>query len=143
MPGRRRRYPAGDRGGLRPGGLHEKKQEWDRAMSTSAAPGPGRGAAEVLLNRTGASRLAKTKERGTINMGRKWMTFSFDDGTVQDRRLVALLDQYGLKGTFNLNSGLLARSTTLSSKAFRYATTRWRRQRCRSCTGTMRWPPIP
>lgn len=39
-------------------------------------------------------------------MARKWMTFSFDDGTVQDRRLVALLDRYGLKGTFNLNSGL-------------------------------------
>lgn len=39
-------------------------------------------------------------------MGRKWMTFSFDDGTVQDRRLIALLDRYGLKCTFNLNSGL-------------------------------------
>jgi len=36
----------------------------------------------------------------------KAMTFSYDDGVGQDRRLVALLNRYGLKGTFNLNSGL-------------------------------------
>lgn len=34
----------------------------------------------------------------------KIVTFSFDDGTVQDRRLVRLLDQYGMKATFNLCS---------------------------------------
>ena len=34
----------------------------------------------------------------------KAVTFSFDDGVTQDRRLIALLDKYGLKGTFNLNS---------------------------------------
>ena len=34
----------------------------------------------------------------------KIVTFSFDDGVTQDRRLVALFDRYGLKGTFNLNS---------------------------------------
>ena len=33
------------------------------------------------------------------------VTFSYDDGQVFDRRLVELLDSYGLKGTFNLNSG--------------------------------------
>ena len=32
--------------------------------------------------------------------------FSFDDGTIYDGRLVELLNQYGIKGTFNLNSGL-------------------------------------
>lgn len=36
----------------------------------------------------------------------KYLTLSFDDGTVQDRRFVKLLDKYGLKCTFNLNSGL-------------------------------------
>lgn len=36
---------------------------------------------------------------------RKFLTFSFDDGTVQDERLIGMFDQYGLKGTFNLNSG--------------------------------------
>ena len=35
----------------------------------------------------------------------KLVTFSFDDGTLQDYRLVALLNQYGMKGTFNLVSG--------------------------------------
>ena len=35
--------------------------------------------------------------------------FSFDDGREQDRRLVALMNQYGLKGTFHLNAGLLGR----------------------------------
>lgn len=35
----------------------------------------------------------------------KAMTFSYDDGVLQDRRLVALLNTFGLKGTFHLNSG--------------------------------------
>lgn len=37
----------------------------------------------------------------------KAVTFSYDDAVTQDRRLVALLDQYGLKATFNVNSGRL------------------------------------
>ena len=37
---------------------------------------------------------------------RKIFLISFDDGTVWDRRFVELLNQYGMKGTFNLNSGL-------------------------------------
>ena len=37
---------------------------------------------------------------------RKAVTFSFDDGVTQDRRLAALLNRYGLKATFNLNSGV-------------------------------------
>ena len=36
----------------------------------------------------------------------KAVTFSFDDGVTQDRRLVPLLNKYGLKSTFNLNSAL-------------------------------------
>lgn len=39
-------------------------------------------------------------------MGKKYVTFSFDDGLIQDRRVVALMREYGLKGTFNLNAGL-------------------------------------
>lgn len=41
------------------------------------------------------------------NGKKKAVTFSFDDGVVQDRRAVALLNKYGLKGTFNLNSNYL------------------------------------
>ena len=34
------------------------------------------------------------------------VTLSYDDGFTFDRQLVDLLNRYGLKGTFNLNSGL-------------------------------------
>lgn len=43
----------------------------------------------------------------------KFLTFSFDDGALQDLRLIGLLDKYGLRGTFNLNSELLGRAETL------------------------------
>ena len=36
----------------------------------------------------------------------KIFLISFDDGTVWDRRFVDLLNKYGMKATFNLNSGL-------------------------------------
>lgn len=36
---------------------------------------------------------------------RKALTFSYDDGTIHDRRLVRMMNDYGMKGTFNLNSG--------------------------------------
>ena len=34
----------------------------------------------------------------------KAFTLSYDDGVEADKKLVAILDKYGLKGTFNLNS---------------------------------------
>ena len=36
----------------------------------------------------------------------KALTFSYDDGTLQDKRLVELFNKYGMKATFNLNSEL-------------------------------------
>ena len=45
-----------------------------------------------------------------MNQGKKkYLTFSYDDGVTQDKRLVKLFDRYGLKATFNLNSELLGR----------------------------------
>ena len=38
----------------------------------------------------------------------KAFNVTYDDGVLQDVRFVALLNQYGLKGTFNLNSALMA-----------------------------------
>lgn len=38
----------------------------------------------------------------------KALTMSFDDGRLEDRRLVELFNQYGIRGTFNLNSGVKA-----------------------------------
>ncbi len=40
-------------------------------------------------------------------------TFSYDDGVTQDQRLIKIFDKYGLKCTFNLNSGLLGRPGSL------------------------------
>lgn len=37
---------------------------------------------------------------------RKAMTLSYDDGVVQDIRLSEIMKKHGLKGTFNINSGL-------------------------------------
>ncbi len=37
---------------------------------------------------------------------KKAVTFSYDDGVTQDRRLVEMMNAYGVKGTFNLNSGI-------------------------------------
>ena len=38
---------------------------------------------------------------------RKAVTFSFDDGVTQDKRLIDIFNRYGLKCTFNINSGRL------------------------------------
>ena len=43
----------------------------------------------------------------------KAVTFSYDDGVLQDKRLIKLFDKYGLKGTFNLNSGTIGRAGSL------------------------------
>ena len=42
-----------------------------------------------------------------INGKKKAITFSYDDGVTQDIRFIELLNKYGLKCTFNLNSDLL------------------------------------
>jgi hypothetical protein len=40
------------------------------------------------------------------NFRRKALTLSYDDGVKFDKRLISILDQYGLKATFNINGGL-------------------------------------
>ena len=45
-------------------------------------------------------------------MGRKFFTVSFDDGTEQDIRLVALMEKYGIRGTINLSSALFGQRET-------------------------------
>ena len=39
----------------------------------------------------------------------KALTMSYDDGRASDRRLVEIFNRYGIRGTFNLNSGLWER----------------------------------
>jgi len=36
----------------------------------------------------------------------KALTMSYDDGKEEDRRLVSIFNEYGIKGTFNVNSGI-------------------------------------
>ena len=43
-------------------------------------------------------------------MGKKYFTLSFDDGLEQDKRVIRLMRQYGLKGTFNSMPACLARA---------------------------------
>ncbi len=51
----------------------------------------------------------------------KAITFSYDDGTTQDIRMIELLNKYNLKATFNLNSELLAHRGMLSRNGKRIA----------------------
>lgn len=44
----------------------------------------------------------------------KALTLSYDDGVLQDRRLLALMNRNGVRGTFNLNSGLLGRVESMT-----------------------------
>ena len=37
----------------------------------------------------------------------KALTMSYDDGRLQDERLISIFNQYGIKGTFNLNYGIM------------------------------------
>ncbi len=41
------------------------------------------------------------------------LTLSYDDGVEQDVKLIEIMQKYGLKGTFNLNSGLYAPEGTV------------------------------
>lgn len=49
----------------------------------------------------------------------KAITFSYDDGVTQDIRMIELLNKYGLKATFNLNSELLSKPGMLTCQGVR------------------------
>ena len=44
-------------------------------------------------------------EKPVFNGKYKALTFSFDDGNFDDICLIKIMNKYGLKGTFNINSG--------------------------------------
>ena len=46
----------------------------------------------------------------------KVLTLSYDDGVVQDIRLIDIMNKYGLKGTFNINSGLYMKEDAVREK---------------------------
>ncbi len=49
------------------------------------------------------------------NGKRKAFTLSYDDGITQDKRLIEILNKYGVKATFNLNSGLFGSSGVVAA----------------------------
>ena len=59
------------------------------------------------------------------NNKRKAITFSYDDGVLQDRRLIKLLNKYGLRATFNINSGLLSQPGRLVRGGISVAHCKW------------------
>lgn len=46
----------------------------------------------------------------------KAVTLSYDDGVVQDVRLIEIMSKHGLKGTFNINSGLIGEGQRLTKE---------------------------
>lgn len=46
----------------------------------------------------------------------KALTLSYDDGVIQDKRLIEIMGRHGIKGTFNLNSGLFAQEGTFTEE---------------------------
>lgn len=50
------------------------------------------------------------------NGKQKVLTLSYDDGAVQDIRLIDIMNKHGLKGTFNINSGLYSSEDTIRDK---------------------------
>lgn len=50
---------------------------------------------------------------------KKAVTFSYDDGVTQDVQMIELMNKYGLKGTFNLNSELMGNRDFLTGKNYR------------------------
>lgn len=46
----------------------------------------------------------------------KFVTFSFDDGIEQDIRFVEMLNKYGFKATFNINTGIQTRANSWISE---------------------------
>ena len=47
------------------------------------------------------------------NRKNKFITFSYDDGVTQDKRLIEIFNKYNLKATFNINSELLGKTGSL------------------------------
>ncbi len=49
----------------------------------------------------------------------KALTFSYDDGVVSDKKIVEIFNRYGMKCTFNLNSGIMTHASNWDYLGFR------------------------
>lgn len=48
-----------------------------------------------------------------MNAYNKYFTLSYDDGLEQDKEIISLLKKYGIRATFNLNSGLFGKEENM------------------------------
>lgn len=51
-------------------------------------------------------------------MSNKYLVISIDDGTTQDERVISVLKKYGIKATFNINTGVLGKKEEIPITAF-------------------------
>ena len=63
----------------------------------------------ILMAASFTCAASKAPVKSYPNGATKAVIFSYDDGVIQDRKLVALFNKYQVVGTFNLNSGLFAK----------------------------------
>ncbi|MRR36666.1 polysaccharide deacetylase, partial [bacterium] len=50
---------------------------------------------------------------------RKALSLSYDDGTIHDRTMVSILNRYGIRATFHLNSAKLGQEGCVSAAEVR------------------------
>jgi len=72
--------------------------------SAQTPPNPRVTAADIATNCDAPTAYARMLFPGGL---RRALTMSYDDGQVHDRRLVAIFNAHGIRGTFNLVSGTL------------------------------------
>lgn len=69
-------------------------------------------------------------------MSKKYLVISSDDGTIQDERVISVFKKYGIKATFNINTGMLGKREELPVPAIGGKLLRSRR--CNRKTGVKR-----
>ena len=63
----------------------------------------------ILMTASFTCAASKAPVKSYPNGATKAVIFSYDDGVIQDKKLVELFNKYQVVGTFNLNSGLFAK----------------------------------
>ena len=57
---------------------------------------------------------------------------SYDDGVTQDERLIDMMNQYKVKGTFNINAGLMGDRDWLKQPGIDVSHYKWEKEKIHS-----------
>lgn len=63
---------------------------------------------------------------------KKALTLSYDDGVTQDERLIDMMNQYKVKGTFNINAGLMGDRDWLKQPGIDVSHYKWEKEKIHS-----------